>query len=54
MLVYCDFFKNNSCFVNIKWDMVESMVVIVDWIKEYEVKYGKCEVEKFLDVVLLI
>lgn len=36
------------------WDMVESMVVIVEWIKYYERIYGIKEVEFFLDVILVI
>jgi len=54
VLAHCDFFKNNSRFANTKRDMVESMAATADRIKEYEVKHGKREVEKFLDAVLSI
>src|SRR3954454_14609732 len=54
VLAHCDFFKNNVRFQNTKRDMVESMAATADRIKEYEVKHGKREVEKFLDAVLAI
>lgn len=54
VLAHCDFFKNNVRFVNTKRDMVESMAATAERVKEYEQKYGKLEVEKFLDAVLAI
>jgi stage V sporulation protein R len=54
VLAHCDFFKNNVRFQNTKRDMVESMAATADRIRQYEIKYGKPEVEKFLDAVLAI
>ncbi|TPV45712.1 stage V sporulation protein SpoVR [Bacillus dicomae] len=54
VLAHCDFFKNNVRFSNTKRDMVESMSATAERVKAYEHKYGKEEVETFLDAVLAI
>lgn len=54
VLAHCDFFKNNVRFRNTKRDMVESMAATADRIRQYEIIYGKQEVELFLDAVLAI
>jgi stage V sporulation protein R len=54
VLAHCDFFKNNVRFRNTKRDMVESMAATAERIRQYEIQYGKPEVEKFLDAVLAI
>jgi stage V sporulation protein R len=54
VLAHCDFFKNNVRFQNTKREMVESMAATADRIRQYEIKYGKQEVETFLDAVLAI
>ncbi|MGM9987542.1 MAG: SpoVR family protein [Bacillaceae bacterium] len=54
VLAHCDFFKNNVRFSNTKRDMVESMAATAERIKAYEHKYGKKQVEEFLDAVLAI
>ena len=54
VLAHCDFFKNNIRFVNTKRDMVESMAATAERVRQYEIEYGKLEVEKFLDSVLSI
>jgi stage V sporulation protein R len=54
VLAHCDFFKNNVRFENTKRDMVESMAATAERIHQYEVQYGKKEVEIFLDAVLAI
>ncbi|USK34529.1 SpoVR family protein [Bacillus sp. F19] len=54
VLAHCDFFKNNSRFQNTKRDMVESMAATAERIKQYEIDYGRAEVETFLDAVLAI
>ncbi|MFB9761037.1 SpoVR family protein [Ectobacillus funiculus] len=54
VLAHCDFFKNNARFSNTKRDMVESMAATAERIKAYEHKYGKQQVETFLDAVLAI
>lgn len=54
VLAHCDFFKNNVRFQNTKRDMVESMSATAERIRQYEIKYGRHEVEKFLDAVLAI
>ncbi|MBP2242214.1 stage V sporulation protein R [Cytobacillus eiseniae] len=54
VLAHCDFFKNNIRFENTKRDMVESMAATAERIRQYEVEYGKKEVETFLDAVLAI
>lgn len=54
VLAHCDFFKNNVRFQNTKRDMVESMAATAERIRQYEIQYGKREVEKFLDAVIAI
>lgn len=54
VLAHCDFFKNNIRFSNTRGDMVESMTATAERIANYEMIYGKGEVEKFLDAVLAI
>ena len=54
VLAHCDFFKNNVRFQNTKRDMVESMAATADRVRQYEIQYGKHEVETFLDAVLAI
>ncbi|MFS0645442.1 SpoVR family protein [Siminovitchia sp. 179-K 8D1 HS] len=54
VLAHCDFFKNNVRFKNTKRDMVESMAATAGRIRQYEIEYGKKEVEEFLDAVLSI
>ncbi|MDQ0214718.1 stage V sporulation protein R [Oikeobacillus pervagus] len=54
VLAHCDFFKNNVRFQNTKRDMVESMAATAERIREYEIQYGKQEVESFIDAVLAI
>src|SRR5690625_2083689 len=54
VLAHCDFFKNNIRFSNTRRDMVESMTTTAERIADYEMRYGKKEVERFLDCVLAI
>ncbi|MDD9149401.1 MULTISPECIES: SpoVR family protein [unclassified Sporolactobacillus] len=54
VLAHCDFFKNNVRFVNTRRDMVESMSATAERIHDYEEKYGRKKVEKFIDAVLAI
>ena len=54
VLAHCDFFKNNIRFSNTRRDMVESMTATAERIANYELRYGKDEVEWFLDAVLAI
>ena len=54
VLAHCDFFKNNVRFSNTRRDMVESMTATAERIANYEILYGKDEVEQFLDAVLSI
>lgn len=54
VLAHCDFFKNNMRFSNTRRDMVESMTATAERIANYEILYGKEEVEQFLDAVLAI
>ncbi|MFD1848742.1 SpoVR family protein [Oceanobacillus bengalensis] len=54
VLAHCDFFKNNVRFSNTRRDMVESMTATAERIADYEMIYGKDEVEKFLDAILSI
>ncbi len=54
VLAHCDFFKHNVRFSNTRRDMVESMTATAERIAEYEMLYGKEEVESFLDAVLAI
>jgi stage V sporulation protein R len=54
VLAHSDFFKNNIRFSNTRGDMVESMTTTAERIAAYEMRYGKKEVEDFLDRVLAI
>lgn len=54
VLAHCDFFKNNVRFQNTKREMVESMAATAERIRQYEILYGKREVELFLDAILAI
>lgn len=54
VLAHCDFFKNNIRFSNTNRNMVESMSASAERIRQYEIVYGKEEVEKFLDAALSI
>ncbi|WP_342543011.1 SpoVR family protein [Paenisporosarcina sp. FSL H8-0542] len=54
VLAHCDFFKNNARFSNTKRDMVESMTATAERIANYEMIYGKVEVERFLDAAMAI
>lgn len=54
VLAHCDFFKNNVRFSNTRRDMVESMTATAERIANYEMLYGKDEVERFIDAVLAI
>ncbi|MFG6120251.1 SpoVR family protein [Thalassobacillus sp. B23F22_16] len=54
VLAHCDFFKNNVRFQNTNRDMVESMSATAERISAYEKKYGKKEVEDFLNAILAI
>ncbi|UFJ41456.1 SpoVR family protein [Brevibacillus humidisoli] len=54
VLAHCDFFKNNARFSNTNRDMVESMAASSERIRQYEISYGKEEVETFLDACLAI
>ena len=54
VLAHCDFFKNNVRFSNTKRDMVESMTATAERIANYEMIYGKVEVERFLDAAMAI
>jgi len=54
VLAHSDFFKNNVRFSNTRRDMVESMSATAERISDYEMKYGKEMVEKFLDAVLSV
>ncbi|HJV45057.1 MAG TPA: SpoVR family protein [Bacillota bacterium] len=52
VLAHCDFFKNNIRFSNTNRDMVESMSASAERIRQYEIVYGKQEVENFLDAAI--
>src|SRR5690625_1069787 len=54
VLAHSDFFKNNIHFSYTKRDMVESMAASAERIRQYELRYGKHDVEMFLDAVLAI
>lgn len=54
VLGHCDFFKNNVRFSNTNRDMVETMAASSERIRQYEIKYGKEDVENFLDACLAI
>lgn len=52
VLAHCDFFKNNAFFQKTSRNMVETMASAASRFGEYEFKYGKKEVELFLDSVI--
>ncbi len=54
VLAHCDFFKNNVRFSNTRRDMVDSMSATAERIKAYEERYGREQVEAFIDAVLSI
>ncbi|MGI6683941.1 MAG: SpoVR family protein [Bacillota bacterium] len=54
VFAHCDFFKNNVWFQRTNRDMIETMSVNADRIREYEFLYGQEEVEKTLDCALAI
>lgn len=54
VFAHCDFFKNNYHFKKTNRNMVESMAVSANRIREYEHKYGREKVEKFIDAVLAL
>ncbi|QKY71751.1 SpoVR family protein [Lentibacillus sp. CBA3610] len=54
VLAHSDFFKNNARFANTRRDMVESMTATAERIENYEMIYGREEVERFLDAILSI
>ena len=54
VLGHCDFFKNNARFSNTNRDMVESMAASSERIRQYEITYGKVDVENLLDACLAI
>lgn len=54
VLAHCDFFKNNAYFQNTSRDMVESMAAAAERFREYEFKYGRAEVESFIDAALSV
>src|SRR4029079_5930469 len=54
VLGHVDFFKNNTYFSKTNRRMVESVSTHAQRIMEYEFKYGRKTVERFLDAVLAI
>ncbi|WP_232698833.1 SpoVR family protein [Brevibacillus daliensis] len=54
VLGHCDFFKNNSRFQNTNRFMVDSMAASAERIRQYEIEYGKKEVEELLDAAIAI
>jgi stage V sporulation protein R len=54
VLGHVDFFKNNSYFSKTNRRMVESVSTHAQRMMEYEFKYGRKTVERFLDAVLAI
>jgi len=54
IFAHSDFFKNNCCFSQTTGQMVETMAAHAAKIREYEFKYGRHEVEIFLDAALSI
>lgn len=54
VFAHSDFFKNNHYFSHASRKMVETMAVHAAKIREYEFKYGRREVEIFLDAALAI
>ncbi|MBO8127604.1 MAG: SpoVR family protein [Peptococcaceae bacterium] len=54
VLAHCDFFKNNAYFALTPPDKLSDMEASAVRIREYESRYGRDEVEAFLDAVLSI
>lgn len=54
VFAHCDFFKNNARFSHTSTQMIDTMTNAAERIMSYEFKYGKDEVEKFLDAVLAL
>ncbi|MCR6545026.1 SpoVR family protein [Dehalobacterium formicoaceticum] len=54
VFAHCDFFKNNAWFAKTNRDMIETMSVNAEQIREYEFLHGQREVEKILDSALAI
>ncbi|MDN5344575.1 MAG: stage sporulation protein [Clostridia bacterium] len=54
VFAHSDFFKNNIHFAPTSRQMVETMAIHAARIREYEFKYGRREVEIFLDAALAI
>jgi spore cortex formation protein SpoVR/YcgB (stage V sporulation) len=54
VLGHVDFFKNNTYFSKTNRRMVESVSTHAQRMMEYEFKYGRKTVERFLDAVLAI
>lgn len=54
VLAHCDFFKNNSRFSATNRDMIETMSATAQRINHYELRYGRNQVEQFIDAVLAI
>jgi len=54
VFAHCDFFKNNAYFAHTSRQMVDSMAVAAQRIREYEFVHGRDKVEAFLDSVLAI
>ncbi|MCC7105077.1 MAG: SpoVR family protein [Chloroflexi bacterium] len=54
VLGHSDFFKHNAYFGHTNREMLETVSVNAERIRQYEYEYGRDEVEKFLDAVLSI
>ena len=54
VLGHCDFFKHNARFGHTSRNMVESMAASAERIRQYEMEFGKQEVEEFIDAVLAV
>lgn len=54
VFAHSDFFKHNARFARTNRQMVEAMSVNAQRIRQYEFKYGRKDVEIFLDAVLSI
>lgn len=54
VLGHSDFFKNNAWFRHTNRNMLESMSAAAQRFRAYELKYGRVEVEQFLDAVMAL
>jgi stage V sporulation protein R len=54
VFAHCDFFKNNAWFAKSNRDMIETMAVNAERIRQYEFLHGQKEVEKILDRALAL